>query len=81
MAKLQTSIYFVAIPASDSGNGYITRLFEIGKNCLGASFGDSNRVSDIANSRIRVATEMDKHMTVIRQECPLTTYFGYRCHT
>ena len=80
MAKLQTSMYFVTISASDSGNSYITRLFEIGKNCLGASFGDSNRVSDIANPRIRVTTEMDKDVAVIGKKGPLTTDFRYRCH-
>lgn len=80
MAKLQTSIYLVTISASDSGNSYITRFFEIGENCLGTSFGDSNRVSDIANSRIRVTTEMDKDVAVIGKKGPLTTYFGNRCH-
>jgi len=80
MAKLQTSIYLVTISASDSGNSYITRFFEIGENCLGASLGDSNCVGDIANSRIRVATEMDKDMTVIGKKGPLATYFRYRCH-
>ena len=77
MAKLQTSIYLVTISASDSGNGYITRLFEIGENRLGASFCDSNRVGDVANSRIRVTAEMDKNVAVIRKKGPLTTYFRY----
>jgi len=80
MAKLQSSIYLVTISASDSGNSYITRFFEIGENCLGASFCDSNRVGDIANSGFRVATEMDKDVAVIRQEGPLAAYFRYRCH-
>ena len=75
MAKLQTSIYLVAISASDSGNSYIARLFEIGENCLRTSLGDSNSVGDIANSRIRVTAEMNKNVAVSRKEGPLATNF------
>ena len=75
MAKLETSIYLVAISAANPGDGHISRFFKICEYRLCATFGDSNGVGDVADARVGVAAEMHKHVSVVRKKCPLATDF------
>lgn len=75
MAKLKTGIYFVAISASNPGDGHISRFFKICEYRLRATFGDSDSVGDVADSRVGIAAEMHKHVSVVRKKCPLATDF------
>ena len=42
---------------------------------MSTSFGDSNSVGDVADARVGVAAEMHKHVSVVREKCPLATDF------
>ena len=68
-------MYLVAISAANSCNGHITRFFKICEYRLSTSFGDSNSVGDVADARVGVAAEMHKHVSVVREKCPLATDF------
>ena len=75
MAEFKASIYFVTIPAANASNCDVSRFFEIGEYCLRASLCDPYGVGDIANTRIGVATQVNKNVSVVREESPLTANF------
>jgi hypothetical protein len=50
--------------------GDVTRLFELGDDALDGALGDTNPISDVAQSVFRILSQANKHVSVIAQECP-----------
>jgi hypothetical protein len=60
----------VAVSAAHSFTLDVAGLDQVGNDALGRSLGDSHPVGDVTESRVRVALDAKKNLSVVREEPP-----------
>lgn len=72
MTEVLIAVNAVAVPPSVPASFEYAGMLEVLNYVLNGAFGDAYPVRDITKPRIRILREMEQHVRVVRQECPVT---------
>lgn len=64
-------VNLVEVPASDLGCADVALIDEIGDDAMSRSFRDTGTLGDVAQPRLGVGRDAEKHVGMVRQERPL----------
>ena len=79
MAKRELAVELVPVAASVPRLREVAGFLEVGDDVRRASLGDSDRGSDVSESRIRVVGDARKHVGVVRDKAPQMILFTRNC--
>ena len=71
VAQPQVVVEPVGVAASDALARNVPGLREVMEDRLHCTLGDAHRPGDFADPRIGIAMDVDEHVTVVGEECPL----------